>query len=291
MFNPKNDHGREISGELGRDLKVLDGIAKWCGALHGSMPLDLALEAVSRAVGATAAALSRDVRSSGKCKIVAEFDAAAGDRTINVLRRAYAPDILANYYNKMRGGSVWFLSEHQDDSDFEMSRGLASWRLSRGIVDVVVVALESTGLQHDYLEFHFSRELLRPEREDLEHVFPILVRAWYGRRTGLVTQAQMDERIQRARELAKENRVNPEEPLLGISNPARLSRAEFRVCLLLSRGLLVKAVTDELGLSEATVRSHLRSIYSKSDTTGLPDLLYRLLSSSADELPAGYGRT
>ncbi|MGI9388555.1 MAG: helix-turn-helix transcriptional regulator [Boseongicola sp.] len=290
MFSPRFDQDRDNSDGLGRDLKILDGIASWCGALHGSMSLDLALEAVSRAIGATAAALSRDARSSGKIKLVAEFDTAAGDRTINALRAAYAPEVLTKYYNKMRGGSVWYLSEHQDDSDFEMSRGLASWRLSRGIVEVVVVALESTGLQHDYLEFHFTRELQRAEREDLERVFPILVRAWYGRRTGLVTQAQMDERIQRARELAEENRISPDEPLLGYSNPARLSRAEFRVCLLLSRGLLVKAVTEELGLSEATVRSHLRSIYSKSDTTGLPDLLYRLLSSSSAELPAGYGR-
>ncbi len=64
-----------------------------------------------------------------------------------------------------------------------------------------------------------------------------------------------------------------------MSNPANLSRAEFRVCLLLSHGLSVKGVTDELRLSEATVRSHLRSVYSKTETTGHAELLYRILSS------------
>jgi len=47
----------------------------------------------------------------------------------------------------------------------------------------------------------------------------------------------------------------------------------------LSRGLSVKAVTEELSLSEATVRTHLRSIYSKTETTGMPELLYMLLSN------------
>ena len=113
-------------------------------------------------------------------------------------------------------------------------------------------------------------------------MLPTLVRAWSGRKRGLVTQVQMDERIQRARANAEAQKIKPEEAILGVSNPANLSRAEFRVCLLLSRGLSVKGVTDELGLSEATVRSHLRSIYAKTDTSGLPELVYRLLSGGQE---------
>ena len=55
------------------------------------------------------------------------------------------------------------------------------------------------------------------------------------------------------------------------------------MCILLARGLSVKGVTEELGLTESTVRSHLRSIYSKTEVSGLPELLYRILSSSGDD--------
>ncbi len=68
-----------------------------------------------------------------------------------------------------------------------------------------------------------------------------------------------------------------------MSNPAGLSRAEFRVCLLLSRGLSVKAVSEELGLSDNTVRSHLRTIYSKTETASLPELIYLIMSVTDDE--------
>ncbi|MXQ07521.1 helix-turn-helix transcriptional regulator [Alphaproteobacteria bacterium GH1-50] len=250
------------------------------------MPLGEALSAISQAIGAEAAAISRDARQQGRSRLVAEYDARDTDREAAPFRRPMAEDVLGAFYNRVRSGTVWFLSDHLSDSDFSTSAGLSNWLVSRSVADIVVVAIESTGLQHDYLEFHFDHVLGRNEKAEFDTVMPTLVRAWAGRKTGLVTQAQMDERMVRARALAKENRIKPSEPILGVSNPAKLSRAEFRVCLLLSRGLSVKAVTDELGLSESTVRSHLRSIYSKTETTGLAELVYRILSVASDPVSA-----
>jgi DNA-binding NarL/FixJ family response regulator len=71
--------------------------------------------------------------------------------------------------------------------------------------------------------------------------------------------------------------------ILGMDNPAGLSRAEFRVCLLLSRGLSVKAVSEDLNLSENTIRSHLRAIYSKTETASLPELIYLIMSVTDSE--------
>lgn len=273
-----NGDSGDILG-LGNDLKVLDGIASWCGALHGSMSLSDALGGLSEAISAQAAILSRDARSDGKSRLVAVYDTRDSDREAEQVRRAFSPDVLGAYYGRMRRGAAWFLSDHQDDHDFVNTNGLSSWRIARGIVDIVVVALESSGLQHDFLEFHFDKSLTRAEKQELEALLPTLVRAWSGRKTGLVTQAQIDERILNARAAAQASRIKPDEPILGVANPAHLSRAEFRVCLLLSRGLSVKGVTDELGLSEATIRSHLRSIYAKTGAAGLPELVYRLLSN------------
>ena len=286
MANSTIDHGNF----LGQDLRILDGIASWCGALHGSMSLSDAVEAVSKGILADIAVLSRDPRSEGKARVVAFFDAHRSDRDLDALRRAYAQDVLGVYYTQMQKGTSWFLSDHQDDPTFERSSALASWQLSRGVVDIVVVSLEASGLQNDFIEFHFSKVLNRSEKEQIEAMLPTLVRAWAGRKAGLVTQAHIDERILAARVNAKANRIKPDAAILGISNPARLSRAEFRVCLLLSRGLSIKGAMDELGVSEATIRSHLRSIYSKTHTSGLAELVYRLLSNGTDDQNSGFAQ-
>ena len=275
---------------LGRDLQVLDGIASWCGAVHGSMQLSEALGAISQAIGAEVAAVSRDTGKDGRGRIVAGCDSRSDDSNSVPFKRPMAEDVLGDFYNRVRAGTVWFLSDHIDDADFGLSASLNGWLVSRGIAEIVVVALESSRLQHDYLEFHFNQPVSRPDKVEFDSLMPTLVRAWAGRKTGLVTQAQMDERIVWARRQAEESRIKPHEPILGVGNPAKLSRAEFRVCLLLSRGLSVKAVTEELGLTESTIRSHLRSIYSKTYTKSLAELLYRLLSVQSDTTQIGVAR-
>ncbi len=280
MVGARDYTNQDTGSTLGQDLQILDGIASWCGALHGSMPLDEALVSIANSLGAEIAVITRDGRSDGKPRVVAEFDSRADDADCEKLRRGYATDVLGKFYNKVRSGTIWFLS---DDQGEDVSQGLKNWQSNRGIGDIIVVSLESNGIQHDYLEFHFAKQLGDQAKLETERVLPTLVRAWTKRQTGLVTQAQMDVRMVRAREAAKASRIQPEEAILGVSNPAKLSRAEFRVCLLLSRGLSVKATTEELGLSEATIRSHLRSIYSKTDTSGLAELVYRILSNTKDQ--------
>ena len=286
-MDSRGDRDHPGGAGLGRDLKILDGIASWCGAVHGSMHLSDALAAISEAIGCEVAAISREGRADGHGRLVAAHDARESDCDAVSFKRAMAEDVLGDFYNRVRAGTVWFLSDHVHDPDFRTSTGLNGWLLSRGIEEIVVVALESSGLQHDYLEFHFDQPVSRSEKAEFESVMPTLVRAWSGRKTGLVTQAQMDERMVRARRRAEEARIKPSEPILGVSNPAKLSRAEFRVCILLSRGLSIKAVTEELGLTESTIRSHLRSIYAKTYTKSLAELLYRLLSTQNDEARVG----
>ncbi|MDH5797990.1 MAG: helix-turn-helix transcriptional regulator, partial [Paracoccaceae bacterium] len=66
--------------------------------------------------------------------------------------------------------------------------------------------------------------------------------------------------------------------ILDISNPAGLSRAEFGVCLLIRKGFTSSRISEELNVAKSTVKSHLRNIYSKTDTAGQVDLMYRLLN-------------
>jgi DNA-binding CsgD family transcriptional regulator len=253
------------------------------------MPLSDALKALAGGLGAQAAAIARHIKNEDRARAVSLFDIRSGDAEIPVLRRPFCQDVMGYLFNKARVSTVWFMSDHQEDENWHGTQTLTNWMISRAVGDIVVISLAGTHLQHDYIEFHFGEELSRGDKSEIEALVPTLVRAWAGRKTGLVTQAQMDDRMVRARAVAAAGKLKPEAPILGMSNPARLSRAEFRVCLLLSRGLSVKGVTDELGLSEATIRSHLRSIYSKTETSGLPELVYRILSAAPDQSDAAFG--
>lgn len=268
----------------GPNLRVLDAIASWCGGLHGSMPLAEALRALVAGFDADAGVISRHYKNTDRPKAVALVDVAESDSDRATLRRPLCEDVMGYLYSKARTSTVWFKSDHEEDPEWKASQTLENWTAAREIGEIVVLVLEGSLQQRDFLEFHFARELERSERLEIEALVPTLVRAWSGRQSGLVTQAQMDERMVRARVSAQASRLKPDAPILGMSNPAKLSRAEFRVCLLLSRGLSVKGVTEELGLSEATVRSHLRSIYSKTGVTGMQELMYRILSSGTEGL-------
>lgn len=267
---------------LAPQLRVLDGIASWCGGLHGSMPLFDALEALAYGFDSECAALTRHHRSEATARPVVICDRRRGEADIPKLGRALAVDVMGYFYDKARASTVWFLSDHVDDADWSKSSTLENWEATREIVEIVVMVLASGQQQSDYIEFHFDRPLQRSEKLEFQSLLPTIVRSWAGRKTGLVTQTRMDARVARARAEVEADKLKWNAPILGMSNPAKLSRAEFRVCLLLARGLSVKGVTEELGLTDATVRTHLRSIYSKTDTASLAELLYRILSAGPD---------
>lgn len=258
------------------DLRVLDGIANWCGGLHGSMPLGGALGALAGGLGAVAAVIVRDSHVTGQRRIAAAFDQRHAVEP--ALRRSFAPDVLGAYHNKVRAGTLWLLSHREEDA--VDGDALRHWRRGKGVADIAVITLRTSAQETDYLELHFEAELSRSEEGAIEAILPTLTRSWAGRKPGIVTEAQVDERILAARRRALATALPPDAPILGDDNPAKLSRAEFRVCLLLSRGLSVKGIIEELSLSEATVRTHLRNIYAKTGTSGQAELLYRILSAA-----------
>lgn len=282
MFD--RDVGKLGAETIGPDLRVLDGIANWCGGLHGSMPLDEALSKLATGFGAVAAVLSRQQHNQDRPRKVAAYDLMTGVPDEITLIRPLCDDVMGYLYSKARSGTVWFLSDHTEDPAWSKSQTLDNWCVARDISEVTVVALGGDARHSDFLEFHFAEPLEYSQKLELESLAPTLTRAWSGRKAGLVTQAQMDVRMVRHRAAAQQARLKPDAPILDMSNPARLSRAEYRVCLMLARGLSVKGLVQELGLSESTIRSHLRSIYSKTEVSGMPELMYRILSAPVDQI-------
>ena len=279
-----------LSVRAGPDLRVLDGVAAWCGGLHGSMTLQEALVALGTSLNASAAAIARHFhRSEERPRTIAVFDAEAGNIEATVLlRRALCQDMLGHMFTKARASTIWFGTDLAGDPSWNVSQTLTNWKTIRQVSEIAVLSLATSHQQNDYIEFHFDRHLTQSERHELETLVPTIVRSWAGRQQGLVTQATADDRVLRARNAADSRKPNWDTPILGISNPARLSRAEFRVCVLVSHGLSVAGVASELVLTENTIRSHLRAIYSKTETSSLAELLYRILSSSKDTGDAAY---
>lgn len=260
------------------DLRVLDGVASWCGGLHGSMSLPNALKALADGLDAQGAVISRHHhRTEERPRVVATFPTAQSAP----LTKAFCGDVLGYQFGRARAGTVWFLSDVLDDPAWMPTEALNAWIASGEIQEIAVIPMSVTRQSVDYIEFHFSRDLPRSEQHEIEALVPTIERSWRGRKPGLVTQIIADDRVPVARKAA--DWVDWDIPILGMSNPAGLSRAEFRVCLMLSRGLSVKGVSEELGLSDNTVRSHLRAIYAKTETSNLPELIYRILSNGTDD--------
>lgn len=260
------------------DLRMLDGIAGWCGGLHGSMPLNETLAALAVGCGATAAGLARHHRGEARPRTVALFDTKQFSDDVATLRRPLAQDALGYMYTKSKSATVWFMTDLLDDGDWVSTQTLMNWRLSRDIADVVVISLG--GAQNrDFVEFHFDEPLKHSEKLEFEALTPTIVRSWAGRKKGLVAGSLMGGR--KALRHTSDLKKTWLEPILGVANPAGLSRSEFRVCLMLSKGLTVRGVEAELGTSEATIRSHLRSIYAKTDVKGMAELLYLILTNDA----------
>jgi DNA-binding NarL/FixJ family response regulator len=64
------------------------------------------------------------------------------------------------------------------------------------------------------------------------------------------------------------------EPVMKSSMPLLTKREEILVALLLN-GLTAKECSTKLGISQYTVKAHLRAIYRKTDTPGLSQLLLK----------------
>ncbi|MEX0302382.1 MAG: helix-turn-helix transcriptional regulator [Leisingera sp.] len=193
------------------------------------------------------------------------FDAAAGEGP--PLDRSFARSVLGGYLDKAKPGLIWYKSMNDQEADPALDRFHAARRLA----ELAVIPL-SLGKRHtDFLELHFASRPGAVQQALLNIVSDTLVRTWTNRSPGLYTEACLTERRLR-------RNAEVEAHLLSMENPAQLSRAEYRVCVLLSKGQPAKRVQTDLGISKSTLRTHLRNIYAKTRTSNLTELVYHLVS-------------
>ncbi|MFK7938205.1 MAG: helix-turn-helix transcriptional regulator [Roseovarius sp.] len=97
----------------------------------------------------------------------------------------------------------------------------------------------------------------------LTRLAPALTTAWSMRHPGFSKAL-----LAAQRRTTRRQDMAPDAPILCVDNSYGLSRSEFRVCRLLETGLRPREIADELGLSIATIRTHLGNIYAKTELSG-----------------------
>lgn len=259
------------SGDLvsASDTNLIGAIALWCEALQGQATIVEAMSILCRSVDAEAACVSRVAHDEyGECRSIT-FDVLDARANAPRLDRSFARAVLGPYLAGARSGSVWCHSMIEVDTD----PALNMFQQRRHLGELIVFPLVIAEKHLDLLELHFKRPLEPVELNRLNTLAPTFARTWRNRKKGLMTDVLLHskKRDQGASALA---------PILGVDNPAKLSRAEFRVCILLAKGLPNERLLDELDITTSTLRTHFRSIYAKTETSSRSELLFHLISKT-----------
>lgn len=255
---------------LAAETGMIAPVARWCECLHGCAPFKDALGSLTSAINGAAAAVCRLPVNGGQSAGAVYYDSAAGRRGVRVLDRSYAQAVLGTYLDKAKPGLIWYKSMSGQGAD----PALENFHAARKLAELAVIPLTSGGRTADFLELHFASRPGAVQQALLNMISDTLVHTWENRAPGLYMEACLNNR-RAGRSAAIQAH------LLSMGNPAQLSRAEYRVCVLLSKGQQADRVQSQLGISKSTLRTHLRNIYAKTGTRNLSELVYQLVSVDA----------
>ncbi|WP_170336923.1 helix-turn-helix transcriptional regulator [Ruegeria arenilitoris] len=243
-------------------------VAALCQASQGNVPLLNALRETALMIGADAVSISRVDLACGKGSAkVLSYDANPQHDHSGSFDFCVAPIVCGKNMSRAKPGSAWFgtlddFAEHEHFFELYKNRRLS---------ESVSILLERRNGDADFWELHFSRPISTALENILALIGPILSDCWKKRSLGRFSEAKLSS----ARRKSVKKYVKD---ILSMDNPCRLSRAEYRVCLLLARGLNNDALLSELSISISTLRTHLRNIYGKTGTSSQPELIHDLLT-------------
>jgi len=264
------------SPDFDNNLQLFDILAIWCQLAQGAIPLRQGLERIGRLIGSEVTAVSRvdHGRQGDFAKLISHDANTDLSEDAGPFSVSFARGICGAHLETASPGSLW----RGAIEDFGSRARLASVFRHRRLAETFVIPLVHQHSSSDLLELHFAHPISAALRHHLEGIGPVLADFWKSRALGVLSEAALS--AQRDRQT-----VAPEGDILSADNPFQLSRAEYRVCLMLSRGLNNKALLEELSIGMATLRTHLRNIYAKTDTASQPELIHRLLSPAAGRVP------
>lgn len=263
-----------LDSQVVHEAAFASAIEMWCDCLRDGGRLADGLEALADAFGAQWAAVTRIGRENQTARAVIWDPRADASR-----ERSFADALLGAYAFSARAGSVWPSAMLSAGAGRE---ALARFHAERGFKEAVVVPIAVGPKAVDCLEFHFA-EPLGTRYAALTMLAEVIVRSWARRAPGRF----LEEVIRTGR---CERKWHGDADILCTSNPAGLSRSEYRICLMLGRGLSGSSLARELDIRPTTLRTHLRNIYGKTGVGGQAELVFLLLSGRRRDGQAGAAR-
>lgn len=246
---------------------------RWVEAMHGRGDLTACIRYLADVLNGHRGSIIRIGLDTSVESVLAWSNGIASASPARKQKITFPQYLLGHGLGQAQPGSIWYLSELAKEIAHDETSGARLCPTDHQTREIAVVVLEPRALTSDILELQFPRRLSTRETEALSSLSAVLSRGWRhrnplvyptGQNGGFWTDLESED--------------PPVGAILVPENPAKLSRSEYRVCELVSRGLSAKAICEKLRISESTVRSHLRSIYAKTGTTGQRELMFNLLA-------------
>jgi DNA-binding CsgD family transcriptional regulator len=256
---------------------VLKFAIRWTECLHGDGSLRETLIDLSDIALAEVVHLHRVNTATGAQRTIATVDRGAA-QAARPLPRAHGMALAGPTLSRAKPGTLWSMQEMDRDAVAALDSRVLGWMEGRGLHEALLIPLSSSGEMTDVLECFLPAPLDRPRRQALETLAAAAAEAWGRRPEGRIA------RILRAAPSINE-RLAPACPNahpLSESNPLGLTAAELRLCGLIQRGVPLAEAGQMLGITESTLRSHLRSIFAKFGVAGQLGLVRRLLEPQAE---------
>ncbi len=251
--------------------RLFESVATLCQASQGSIALVEALRRIGNLLGTEVTALCRVNLSTPQDTARAFSHDAHRPLSENPrpLVVSFAHGVCSENIAAARPGSIW----RGTLEDFAHREQLARFFQNRRLAETIVIPLQRKNGYGDFLELHFFHQVSADLLANIENMGPVMADCWKNRSLGLFSESILSRhRVPPA--------VSSQGPILSVENPCGLSRAEYRVCMLLSRGLNNEAVLSELSITMATLRTHLRNVYAKTDSASQPELIHKLLCAA-----------
>ncbi len=242
----------------------------WQKSLGSRDDVVRAFEELRSLVSARSVLHVRQSRGSRDAVSAVRDDPTAG-KVFSRPTRSYTSLVLGENLHVAKPGKVWFISDVDVDDETRDRLRIAE------IVDLAVVPLENGPAHSDFLELEFLARVPQHDRMLLETLCPLVAKTWQERKPGSVATMMAG----RPSRVARERPLTEAKSILDADNPAGLTRSEFRVCVLIHDGMLPEDIAKKLNVTKSTLRSHMCSIYSKTDVSGHVELIHRLHGAAA----------
>ena len=253
----------DIQFRIARCFSLLNN---WHAAISGQSALSDVVTILTRQVQACNVSLYRFRK--GRAAPVVAAARMLDDKPAEHSRGTLAAYLLAHHADQLKPGSMWRLAKLREMKGFAGSSADLEWSRRKDVLDIALVVLERTDDHLDVFEMMFDVPPKTHPDFPPALVTTALAEAWTMRAPGLVTRLIRKNASMRNRP----SQIDGWD-ILGPNNICGLSRAEQRVIQMLADGEKAKGIADALHLSVATVRTHLRNIYAKTQTAGQVELI------------------